>query len=114
VNADRDLRPVPTLDAIAANPAIALELSGDAVKALLVRSTAVNQALLTALLASSSYGLVEPDHLISVDEAAKLIRMSARWIYEHKDELPFTVVVGRAVRCSHRAVMRYIRERRIE
>ncbi len=49
-----------------------------------------------------------PDRLMSVAEAASRIAMSRRYIYTHKDQLPFVRHNGRTVRCSERALERWM------
>jgi excisionase family DNA binding protein len=39
-----------------------------------------------------------PKGLVSVEEAAKLMGMSRRWMYEHADELAFARRIGRSLR----------------
>ncbi len=49
------------------------------------------------------------DRYISVAEAADRIARSPRWIYAHADTLPFVRRNGgRAVRCSERALERWM------
>ncbi len=49
------------------------------------------------------------DRLISVKEASERSGMSTRWIYAHKDELPFVRQLNgsRAIRCSEHAFERW-------
>lgn len=54
----------------------------------------------------------EPDRLIPIDEAAQLLGMKTRWLYDHHDSLPFTHRIGRQLRFSLRGLQRYLTRRR--
>jgi predicted DNA-binding transcriptional regulator AlpA len=104
-----DLRSVPTLDELARDPVLAGDLELETVKALLVKHAVAGQALLTALLAAKP--AEDPDTTITANAAGEILGMSAKWIYDHADELPFVVRMGRSIRASRRAVMEYARSR---
>jgi len=53
------------------------------------------------------------DRLISVAEAAARLSVSTRYIYTHKNELPYVRLSGGAVRCSEFAVEREIKKLRL-
>ena len=53
-------------------------------------------------------GSETPDRFISVAEAASRSGMSKRYIYLHKNELPFVRRIGRAIRCSERGLERWM------
>jgi predicted DNA-binding transcriptional regulator AlpA len=50
-----------------------------------------------------------PDHLLSIDEAARRLGSSIDYLYRHKDNYPFTRRNGRAVRFSSNGIDAYIR-----
>ena len=83
----------------------------------LVRETAASElpALIGALEAAKAQAwgrlaLPAPapvraaDENVSVEEAARRLGVSDRWIYKHADRLPFVRRIGRRVLCSARAL----------
>src|SRR5215470_16577978 len=95
------LRALPevTLDQIAAHPATAEKISQMDATALLARLAVVQSVLTTRLLTivvdgqEQATGL-EPDRLLTVEQAAERLRVSSDWLYRHADQLPFTIRVG--------------------
>jgi excisionase family DNA binding protein len=45
-----------------------------------------------------------PDENVSVEEAARRLGVSDRWLYKNADHLPFVRRIGRRVLCSARAL----------
>jgi predicted DNA-binding transcriptional regulator AlpA len=54
----------------------------------------------------------EPDQLIDVNEAAGVLGVKVRYLYEHHDQFPFTRRIGRQLRFSKRGITRYLARRR--
>jgi len=52
-----------------------------------------------------------PDRLLEAEEAARVMGVKKRWLYEHADELPFTVRVGRLVRFSEQRLYKWMATR---
>ncbi len=52
----------------------------------------------------------DPDHLLTVTEAAQRLQVSQDWLYRHAGGLPFTVRVGRYLRFSSSGIDRYIHQ----
>jgi predicted DNA-binding transcriptional regulator AlpA len=53
-----------------------------------------------------------PDQLLTITEAAALLKTTKDWLYRHWDELPFTVRLSpRQLRFSAKSIERYIEER---
>lgn len=103
---------IPTLDALAADPALACDLPPETAEALMCRALAVQTALWTRCLTARTHtGPAEPDSLLDVDAAAKRLNVSTNWIYRRVDKLPFVVRAGRLLRCSSRGIDEYIRRR---
>ena len=46
----------------------------------------------------------QPDEHVSVEEAARRLGISTRFVYKHADRLPFIRRIGRRVLCSSRAI----------
>jgi excisionase family DNA binding protein len=51
------------------------------------------------------------DALVDVDEAARLLDMSTKWLYRHARRLPFTRRVGRSLKFSREGIHRYLARR---
>jgi excisionase family DNA binding protein len=106
------LAAVPTLDAIARDPAKAAALPAEDRGALIVQAAAVLAALGATMTAARGDG--EPDTLLTVDQAASRLGLSKDYLYRHARQFPFLVQPNgaRAIRFSARGVARYIEERR--
>jgi len=102
---------------IAADPGTAEKISRTDATALLARLAVVQSVLTTRLLTIVVDGQEqatgqEPDHLLTVEQAAEKLGVSEDWIYRHADQLPFTIRVGdRHLRFSAQGLDRYIRDR---
>ena len=106
--------PVPSLDALAADPAQAAALPPEVAQALWTRCVLVQAALLPRLTALNGAGAseaAEADRLLTVEEAARTLGVSEDWLYRRAARLPFTVRMGRSVRFSALGLARYIRSR---
>lgn len=104
------LTPIPTLDAIAADPARAAGLPAEARQVLMLRALAALAALAT-LPACQPAPAPETDRLLDAREAAARLGMTPDWLYRRAPRLPFTVRLGRALRFSAAGIDRYIRAR---
>ena len=74
---------------------------------------------LAARLAAAGAGLVAlekgngvPDEAVDIEEAARRLGMSPRYLYRHASKLPFVVRQGRRVTCSSAGITAFLRERR--
>jgi hypothetical protein len=107
------LAAVPTLDAIARDPAKAAALPAEDRGALIVQAAAVLAALGAAMTIKAPDD-AEPDTLLTVDQAASRLRLSKDYLYRHAREFPFLVQpnAARAIRFSARGIARYIEEQR--
>jgi hypothetical protein len=108
------LTPVPSLDELARDPAKAANLPPGVAAALLVRAAAV-QSVLAARIASAEVAAPAPapaapaDEMLTIDEAAALLRRSRRWLYRNADRLPFVKRVSRkSLLCSKARLMRWL------
>jgi Helix-turn-helix domain len=103
----------PSLDALVRNPGSAAALSAEDRGALIVQAAAVLAALGAAMTIKAP-GDVEPDTLLTVDQAASRLRLSKDYLYRHAREFPFLVQpnAARAIRFSARGIARYIEEQR--
>jgi predicted DNA-binding transcriptional regulator AlpA len=57
-------------------------------------------------------GHADPDKLLSVAEAAKIIGQSKMWLYRKSTKLPFAVRVGRSIKFSHKGIQHWIESQR--
>lgn len=89
-------------------------LSAEALAAFLLELSALQSraALRLRLATSSPPTNTGPERLLSVREAAARCGMSADWLYRHKDALPFVRRLGRTVRVSEGALIRWMESRR--
>lgn len=105
---------LPSLDAIATNPACAAELPPDAAHALLSRCVVALAALNGRLLAGTAASNGTPpeaDRRLNVAEAAERLGMSRDYLYRHADTLPFTIRVGRSLGFSAAGIDKYLKQR---
>ena len=104
---------VPTLDAIARDPAKAAALPAEDRGALIVRAAAVLAALGATMTTARDDD--EPDTLLTVAATAQRLGLSTDYLYRHARDFPFFVQPlngARVVRFSARGVARYIEEQR--
>jgi len=110
------LTPLPTLDELAAHPERAQELPPEAARDLLARLAPLQTVLLAQAIRppAGANGQGEPEgqgDLLTVEEAARKLRVSTDWLYRRAGKLPFTVRLGRQLRFSEWGLDRYIRQR---
>lgn len=110
--------PPPTLDALAANPALAVALPAPIVAGLLSQLAAAQSAL-SARAVTLSFDAADPapsngaDRLLTVAEAAQALAVSRAWVYRRSKTLPFAVRLdGGALRFSATGIEKYLRARR--
>jgi predicted DNA-binding transcriptional regulator AlpA len=107
--------PVPSLDAIAADPELVRQLPAHVCGALATRAAAVVVALGTRMAevqnGDTSRSGPAGDRLLDVEEAARQLGVSADWLYRKAARLPFTIRLGRSLRFSSLGLERYIRQR---
>jgi excisionase family DNA binding protein len=81
----------------------------------LTRLTALQNALAARMLTAAPSPAPSPsgpEHLLSVEEAAARLGMSADWVYRHARHLPFTRRVGRrALRFDSAGLERWMAQR---
>jgi hypothetical protein len=112
------MRAVPSLDQLARDPSAAVGLPAAALTALHLQATAALSAIGLAWASSwqSAQGTSETadaDQMLTVDEAAELLRRKRRWIYRHAATLPFVRrLTPRSLLCSRRGVERWLAARR--
>lgn len=115
-----ELRPIPTLDQIAAEPSRAADLPLPTAQALLSALLTAQAALWGRLLSGENGDGQRPpgekvpngDQLLTVEEAAKRLGTSKDWLYRRTSRLPFTVRLGRQLRFSCNGLNRYIQQRK--
>lgn len=101
-----DLPPLPSVDDVDRLPT-------EALVALLVELSALQARAALRLRVTappvSSNGSTE--RLLTVREAAARCGMSVDWLYRHKDALPFIRRLGRTLRVSEAALVRWMESR---
>jgi excisionase family DNA binding protein len=102
-----DVPPLPTVEDLDTLPA-------DALLAFLVELSALQAraALRLRVAGSRAPSNGGPERLLTVRQAAARCGMSADWLYRHKDALPFVRRLGRTVRVSEGALIRWMESRR--
>ncbi len=111
-----------TFEELSADPKRIDDLTVNEVSAMLVRVSALSMALSARLAAaaavtgnaalSGAEGALMPDRLLDVDEAAKLLGMSAGTLGRNKDRYPFLVRNGRMIRFSAKGIEKWISRKR--
>jgi hypothetical protein len=102
---------------VAALEAVDLKHAPPAALVPLLAACAATEARIAVRLATASAepappADVGPDRFLTVREAAVRVGMTAQYIYENKDTLPFVARVGtRAIRVSERRLARYMANR---
>jgi hypothetical protein len=92
------LSPVPSLDALAQDPAKAADLSPEIRRAVLLQCVAligacpVAESPVTVPLPSA-----EPEQYVSAEEGARLLGVTPRWLYRNQRRLPFVRRLSRKV-----------------
>ena len=72
----------------------------------------VRRADLLAQLITAAVPRDPEDHLLTVEEAASILRVTTDWLYRHASKLPFTRRPGPGqVRFSNRGLQEYLRRR---
>lgn len=99
----------PTLADIFEDPRRVVDIPIEAVPPLLCQLSAIQSSLAARLVSSQAFGnpppaaSSEPDHLLTVQEAAAKLGVSEDWLYRRAAKLPFTVRLGpRRLRFSAR------------
>ena len=103
-----------------AEPALVSQLSRAELAELLLQVRALEGALLIRLLADLSENsrrhkpeAPDPncdDRMLTVDEAAVMLRKDKRWIYRRKRKLPFVHILSeRSLLCSERTLRQWIK-----
>jgi excisionase family DNA binding protein len=114
----------PTLDAIAADPRLAQEVSRAALEELALRAIAAHAVIVTVLLAGpgtpdgprrAEGDDHEEDRLLTVPEVAQRLGVPAPYVYElaRRREIP-TCRFGRYVRIPAHELRQWIQKRRVD
>jgi predicted DNA-binding transcriptional regulator AlpA len=103
------LAAVPTLEALAEDPAQIDALPAPVVVALWATADQLARRLMLRLMTAPPPAT--EDRLLGVEEAAAILGKTVDWLYRHHDALPFTVREGRLVRFSKNGIQRYIEAR---
>lgn len=107
-----NLAAIPTLPEMVDDPARTIALPSEVARKILTMFAACTPSLMVAAMKTENGDGAQPDHLIPLSEAGKLLDRSRYWFYEHRHELPFIVGTGRSMKCSYNGVMEFIRDRK--
>lgn len=115
------------LESLLADPSRAAEVSREEAVALLVALSTLQAALVTTVSRLPSPGHTggkhpietagappwSPDDLLTVDEAAAMLRVAPRWLYRHARTLPFArKLSAKVLRFSRAGIARWLATRR--
>jgi len=117
-----DLAAVPSLDDLSARPDRVHGLSSEVLAALMAKAAAVQNLLAAEALAAVTIkprkrtereqAIEGPDRILDVDEAAKRIGATRRWLFRNAATLPFVKRVSRKqLACSERGLDRWLAAR---
>jgi hypothetical protein len=109
--------PVPTLDAIAADPYRAAGLPKATISALLLRAAIVQSALTAQLITKDvdapPVGATE-DEMLTPIEAAVILKQSRRWLTRNARRLPFVRRISeRSFLCSKQGIAKWLASRKV-
>src|SRR4051794_26916527 len=98
---------------IVRDPSRTAQVTADQIPAFLTQLSAIQGSMAARLLATSRDKPRDGDGetLLTIDEAATRLGVSADWLYRRTKSLPFVVRVGHHVRFSSKAIDRYIRNK---
>jgi hypothetical protein len=110
------MQAVPTLDQLARDPSAAVGLPTSALAALHLQCTAALSAIGFAWASAGQSGQTpaenRDDRMLTVDEAAAMLRRDRRWIYRHSN-LPFVRRVSRkSLLCSESGIKKWLAAKR--
>ncbi len=119
------MNPRPTLDMIATTSGCAAGLPTEVLTELLAQTAAVQSALVASLLAAglgSTNGngaIAQPvetdDRMLTVAEAAALLRKKPRWIYRSAKRLPWVKrLSGKSLLCSEQGLRKWLASARVK
>jgi hypothetical protein len=111
---------VPSLDDIARDPRCIAALERTSLSALLVRSAVVQSAIAAQLVSLEGYAVpareLAPDvddQMLTVDEAAAILRRKPQWIYRNAARLPFVKRISpKSLLCSKNGISRWFAARK--
>ena len=107
--------PVPTLDAIAADPYRAAGLPRATVSALLLRAAIVQSALTAQLItevADAPPVDATEDEMLTPLEAAVMLKQTRRWLSRNRHRLPFVRPLSqRRFVCSKQGILKWLTRR---
>ncbi len=101
---------IPTVDELIHDPAKVMALPPETAKALWLDLITVEKALAMRAMMVVEKPHLE-DRLLTVEQAADILRKTTDWLYRRAYSLPFTVREGRSLRFSHNGIQKYIQAR---
>jgi excisionase family DNA binding protein len=105
------MEPTKNLSIVLRDTAQVAEISLREIPSLLCQLGALQGILAARLVVAEPAPIATPDNLLTVQEAATRLGVSADWLYRKSRRLPFTVRMGRHLRFSSSGIDRYIRQR---
>jgi helix-turn-helix protein len=107
--------PPPTLDLVARDPDCLAGQPSEVLVKLMAQIAAAQSAVVARLLAPATGATkAEPDEMLTVQEASKLIRRDRQWIWRHKKSLPFVKQIsGKSLLVSKNGLESWLASRRL-
>ena len=104
----------PSLNDIASNPSKTENLSPKQAQEMLYSICGLIP-ILSARASQQSGADSQPDkeQLITVKQAAEILKMSEDWIYRNKGILPYIVKIGRSIRINRTKLNKHMKESRM-
>ncbi len=104
---------MPSLNDIASNPSKMETLSPKQAQEMLYSICGLIPILLARTNQISPDSQPQEEDLITVKQAAEIIKMTADWIYRNKASLPYVVKIGRNIRINRAKLNKHLKESRI-
>lgn len=87
------------------------QIPASQIPALLTQLSSLQTAIASRLIVNDEEAADDADQMLTVEEAAARLGVSADWVYRRSKSLPFIVRFGRNVRCSARELDRFLKNR---
>ena len=112
----------PSLDALLENTDAVAQIPTMSIPGLLCRLATIQHLLASRLLATTSEmhmgattATVEPDRLLTAEQAAPLLSVTVKWLYRHARQLPFTRRLSRkTLRFSAAGLNKWLAQRKAQ
>jgi hypothetical protein len=108
------IKPAPSLDALAADPAKVASLETGQVCVVLTQLAGLQASLAARLLNRQEDDASVPDRMLSLEQAAEVLQQTPEWIRRHAKRLPFVRRISRKrFLCSETGLNRWLANRKV-